>query len=95
MTWLRVKLFKTFTIFDSLPSLDMDDHITVDQKCLQNQVVPSTPQVHVVQLTYIVHQPQQVATPTPDNKKTPSDQWDLQVMELLWLTNIPEIENVP
>ena len=87
--------FKTFTIVVSLPPLDMDDHITIVRQRLQNQMVPSAPQAHTMPSMCIFHnQPHQTASPTPPKKNTPSENWDLQVMALLRITNVPAIENM-
>ena len=92
---MRAELFENFTIIGSLPPLNMEDHITDGHQCLQTHMTPSAPQAQVVPPAYIVYNlPQQTAPPTLAEKNNPAERWDLQVMELCRLINVPDIENV-
>ena len=83
MTWMRAYLFKTCASINSLPTLEMADHITVGCHQLQRQLVPRNTTAQAAPTpNYIVRQAQQAAPPEPSKKKTPSERWDLQAASL-------------
>ena len=83
MRWIRASLYQIFPGVNSLPPLDMADHITVGRQNLQRQLVPRIPAGPATPaLTYIFHQAQQVAQSDTEKKKIPAERWDLQASSI-------------
>ena len=96
MTWLRASLLQTCTSTNSLPPLEMANHITVGCYNHQRQLVPHTAVgPPAPSPTYIMHQAQQAYTEVPVKKKTPAEHWDLQASEIFRPSNVPGPEELP
>ena len=71
MTWPRVSLYQACPGVNSLPPLELADHIIVRRQTLQRQLVPRTRERPATPApTYIVQQAQPVARAAPAKKKT-------------------------
>ena len=93
MTWLRASLYQAFLGVNSLPPLELDDHITISRKTLYRQMVPSAcAQPATLSPTYIVQQ-LQPSQATPAKNKNPAKRWDLQALSLSRIVDIQSPED--
>ena len=95
MTWLRASLYKTCPGVTSLPSIDLDDHITVRRQTLQIQMVPRTPAGPAVPTPIYIIQNQPASQAAPAKKKEPAERWDLQAPSLYRLADVQGPEDLP
>ena len=95
MTWIRASLYQACPGVNSLPPLEVADHITISRQTLQRQLVPrACAQPATPALTYIFQQ-SQTSQATPAKKKNPAERWDLQAPSLYRLADVQGPEELP